>query len=97
LVTTRLVPVVPAARNVHDAVIEVGDTTSAAPQVALAVLDETAAPVTKPVPVMVKAIVESAAAVVGLTAVMVGPASMVMAAVVNAVTFATPPSGFVMV
>jgi hypothetical protein len=97
LVTTRLVAVDPAARKVHDAVIEVADTTMAVPQVAFGVLDDTEALATKPVPVIVKATVESAVADVGLTAVIVGPLSMLRAAVVNAVTTAVPPSVFVMV
>jgi len=93
LVTESVTGVALAAPKVQEVVIEVALTTSAAPQVPSEEA-ATVAPVWKPVPVMVKAVVALAAPVAGDTDVMVGPAPM-MRAERPAGTLATPPSVFV--
>src|ERR1035437_7009482 len=71
LVTNSVTAAAPSAPKVHDTVIDVAETTVAAPQ--LPSLDGvTETPAAKPVPVMEKALVELAVAVAGETLVTVG-------------------------
>src|ERR1039458_110952 len=73
LATNSVTAAVPSAANVHDTVMEVAETTVAAPQVPpLDGVTET--PAAKPVPVMVRALVELGVAVAGETLVTVGAA-----------------------
>lgn len=96
MVTARVTGVAEAAPRVHETVIDVALATVALPHVPS---DEavTVAPVWKPVPVMVKAVVPLGVAVAGDTPVMVGAASMTKPAGATAVAFAEPPLVFVTV
>jgi hypothetical protein len=96
LLTINVTGVAEAAPSVHEAVIDVALATVAVPQVPS---DEarTVAPVWKPVPVKVKAVVPLGVAVVGDTPVRVGAALMTKPAGAAAVAFVVPPLVFVTV
>src|SRR5664280_918521 len=96
LVTVKVTAAVPWGPNVHGTVMEVAETTVTAPQ--LPPLDGvTIAPALKPVPAMVRALVEFATTVAGETPVMVGAAPIAIAPNWKAATVTEPPLVLVMV